>query len=102
MTEKDQESPDLMIVLKAAQDLSREIEPGKLYEKLMKVVVENTGAQRGIFILKKKRQLQVVALFDIENHSKNDFQPLPLEISDAVPHDVINYVKRSGKTFSTG
>lgn len=99
MTEKGQESPDLMIVLKAVQDLSREIEPGKLYEKLMKVVVENTGAQRGIFILKKKRQLQVVALFDIENHSKNDFQPLPLEISDAVPHDVINYVKRTGETL---
>ena len=51
MTEKGQESPDLMIVLKTVQDLSREIEPGKLYEKLMKVVVENTGAQRGIFIL---------------------------------------------------
>ena len=43
---------DLNSVMKASQIISGEIHLEKLLEKMMKVVIENAGAERGIFLLK--------------------------------------------------
>ncbi|HSF76664.1 MAG TPA: serine/threonine-protein kinase PknK, partial [Microcoleus sp.] len=46
-------SLDLATVIKASQALSGEIVLSKLLAKLMKIAIENAGAQSGIFILEK-------------------------------------------------
>ena len=45
---------DLNTVVKASQTISGEIQLGKLLEKMMKILFENAGAERGFFILKDK------------------------------------------------
>lgn len=45
---------DLNTVMKASQAISGEIQLGKLLEKMMKILFENAGAERGFFILKDK------------------------------------------------
>lgn len=47
-----QEILDLETVIKASQVLSKEIKMKNLLEKMMELVVENSGAQRGLFITK--------------------------------------------------
>ncbi|MEH2230582.1 MAG: AAA family ATPase [Nostoc sp.] len=47
---------DFMTVMKAAQVLSEEMVLTHLLEKLMKIVVENAGAQQGYFIAKHENQ----------------------------------------------
>jgi hypothetical protein len=44
----------LTSVLKASQAISGEIELDRLLARLMKIVVENAGAQRGLLILQKQ------------------------------------------------
>lgn len=47
---------DFMTVMKAAQVLSEEMVLNHLLEKLMKIVIENAGAQQGYFIAKRENQ----------------------------------------------
>lgn len=47
---------DFMTVMKAAQVLSEEMVLNHLLEKLMRIVVENAGAQQGYFITKHENQ----------------------------------------------
>jgi hypothetical protein len=42
---------DLATVIKASQTLTSEIVLGKLLSKLMKIAIENAGAQKGFLIL---------------------------------------------------
>lgn len=43
--------------LKVSQAISREIVLDKLLEKLMKIVIDNAGAQKGYLIFSKNQQL---------------------------------------------
>lgn len=49
-----QGSLDWMTVLKASQTLSSEIVFGSLMEKLMRILIENAGAQRGLLVIDRK------------------------------------------------
>lgn len=87
---------DLETVIKASQTLSGEIFLDKLIDKLMKIVVENAGAQRGVLILKNKDELFIEAEGDI-NYEKTIFFPNKrMDLSDNVSHSIINYVERTG------
>ena len=57
---------DLMTVMKASQTISSEIVLEQLIEKLLHIVVENAGAQKGLFILAKQGQLFIEAQTQIE------------------------------------
>jgi signal transduction histidine kinase len=57
---------DLMTVMKASQAISSEIVLNQLIEKLLHIVVENAGAQKGLFILEKQGQLFIEAQAQIE------------------------------------
>ena len=52
---------DLASVMKSTQAISGEIKLEKLLNSLMKTVIENAGAQRGILILEKSGELLVAA-----------------------------------------
>ncbi|HMW04383.1 MAG TPA: AAA family ATPase [Leptospiraceae bacterium] len=85
---------DLNTVVKASQTISGEIQLGKLLGKMMKILFENAGAQRGYFILKDKDQLRIEAAGDSETDSIVVLQNIPIT-GDEISIGIVNYVART-------
>jgi tetratricopeptide (TPR) repeat protein len=89
---------DLTSVLKASQAISGEIVFDQLLKKLMTVIIENAGAQRGFIILEKNGQWVIEAEGAIDKDEVTVLQSIPLSqlsvIRDqlSVPTTLINYV----------
>lgn len=107
---------DLMTVMKASQTISGEIVLEQLIKKLLHIVIENAGAQRGLLILEKQGQLFIEAEAQagksVENHQTFNSEKLKLndhivlqsvalesindeDLSCVVPVAMINYVVRT-------
>jgi predicted ATPase/tRNA A-37 threonylcarbamoyl transferase component Bud32 len=87
---------DLGTVLKASQTLAGEIHLGKLLERMLKILFENAGAERGFFILKEKDKWLIQA----EGNSNTDIttvlQAVSLDdSSQSLSPAIINYVIRT-------
>ncbi|MBD2770809.1 trifunctional serine/threonine-protein kinase/ATP-binding protein/sensor histidine kinase [Iningainema tapete] len=88
---------DLSTVLKATHAISQEIVLDKLLDKLMQIVMENAGAQKGILLLKESGELVVAAHENVELE-KVVIQPLlKVEECQYLPVSLINYVQRTGE-----
>ncbi|MFN8579121.1 MAG: ATP-binding protein, partial [Candidatus Sericytochromatia bacterium] len=87
---------DLETIMKASQTLSEEIFLDKLIDKLIRIVVENAGAERGILILNRKDEFFIEAEGNINYDRTMFFHNKKLESSDSVSHYVVNYVERTG------
>ncbi|MBW4685719.1 MAG: AAA family ATPase [Komarekiella atlantica HA4396-MV6] len=85
---------DLITVIKASQALSEEILLGNLLEKLMKIVIENAGAQTGFLILVKEGKLFIEAKAVVDSELIVG-QSMLVETSQQLPVSVINYVERT-------
>ncbi|HSF75675.1 MAG TPA: ATP-binding protein, partial [Microcoleus sp.] len=66
----------------------------KLLAKLMKIAIENAGAQSGIFILEKAGSLLIEAYGTVDSDVEV-LQTIPVENSQQLPISVINYVART-------
>jgi predicted ATPase/signal transduction histidine kinase/DNA-binding NarL/FixJ family response regulator/tRNA A-37 threonylcarbamoyl transferase component Bud32 len=86
---------DLATVMKAFQALSGEIVFDKLLAKLMKIVIENAGAETGFLILEKSGQLLIEAQGLIETGDINVLQSIPVATSQQLPLSILNYVERT-------
>lgn len=96
-TRKNSGATDLTSVLKASQAISSEIVLPRLLQNLMKVIIENAGAQRGALILGKKGG----RLF-VETEGNVDGFPMqpksvPLENHADLPSAMIQYVASTGQ-----
>lgn len=92
---------DLSSVIKASTAISREILLPRLLEKLMLIVGENAGAQRGAILLVDGGQLMQEATYDL---ARDPGQPValgqvPLSDSQRVPTTVIQLVQRTRQTL---
>ncbi len=87
---------DLASVLKASQAISGEILLHKLLATLMKIVIENAGAQRGYLILEEEGRWVIEAEAKAEAEVKA-LQSVPIERSEKLPLAIINYVARTGE-----
>lgn len=85
---------DLATVIKASQALSGEIVLSKLLAKLMKIAIENAGAQSGTFILEKAGNLLIEAYGTLDSDVEV-LQTIPVETSQQLPVSLINYVART-------
>jgi len=85
---------DLATVIKASQALSGEIVLTNLLAKLMKIAIENAGAQNGIFILDKAGNLLIEAYGTVDSDVEV-LQRIPVENSKQLPISLINYVART-------
>ncbi|MCP5494769.1 MAG: AAA family ATPase [Leptospiraceae bacterium] len=93
---------DIQSVLKASQTLSGEVEFDKLLEKMMRILFENAGAEKGVLILvdksskKQEMELSVEAEGDA---NKNEISVLQHKKINQVklPQTIINYVSRAKK-----
>jgi signal transduction histidine kinase len=88
---------DLVTVMKASQVLASEVFLSELLEKLLKIVLENAGAQSGILILAKDGDLLIEASGSLEQDLITVQQSLPIAFSQDLPISVINYVARTKK-----
>ncbi|MDJ1170579.1 AAA family ATPase [Roseofilum sp. BLCC_M154] len=88
-------SLDLNTVLKASQAISSEIVLDKLLGNLMKILIENAGAQSGFLLLPKEGKLLISASASVDEEAMINSESKVLETSEELPVSVINYVERS-------
>jgi serine phosphatase RsbU (regulator of sigma subunit) len=84
--------------MKASQTLSEEIVLDKLLAKLMRIIIENAGAQKGFLILEIKGKLLIEASGAVDDNNINVLQSIPIESSHSVSPTIINYVARTSES----
>ena len=89
---------ELVTAVRATQALAGELELGNLLERLMRVMVENAGAQKGILVLNHGGQLEVEALVTVEPYRIQLGLRQPIEQSTELAASVVQYVARSKET----
>lgn len=93
------EALDLTAVMKAAQLISGEIILPRLIEKLMRLVIGNAGAQKGILVLEKNGELIIEAEGRAAEREETLFPGLPVDSGDSLSPAMIRYVKRTGESL---
>jgi PAS domain S-box-containing protein len=88
---------DIGSVLKASQAISGEIVLDRLLDALMRILVENAGARRGVLLLMRNGQLVVEAEHVIGEAAVHTLGAAPLESRSDLPSSVIHYVARMGE-----
>ncbi|MEG4069573.1 AAA family ATPase, partial [Microcoleus sp. Pol11C2] len=93
------ETLDLATVMKASQAISGEIVLSKLLERLMKIAIENAGAQKGFLILEKAGNWAIEAEGSVKEDEVSVLRSLPLnaeaasletpKLASAIAHYVI-------------
>lgn len=93
---------DLPAAIKSAQAISEEIILGNLLKKLLKIALENAGAQRGLLVLRDtKLPDSTASSFYIQAEGTSDvkdvevLQAIAIERSDRLPLSIANYVIRT-------
>ncbi len=94
---------DLNTVIKAAQVISGEIVLDKLLAALMKILIENAGAQKGFLILESKGKLRIEAEGQVNTLAQacaecdqiQILQSTDIEESQFLSVTIINYVART-------
>jgi predicted ATPase/signal transduction histidine kinase/DNA-binding NarL/FixJ family response regulator/tRNA A-37 threonylcarbamoyl transferase component Bud32 len=93
------EALDLAAVMKASQAISGEIVLEKLLSSLMKILIENAGAQKGFLILKKAGEWVIQASGEVASNGSNKtsntevLKSIPLK--NNLPLSIISYVVRT-------
>ena len=94
------ESIDLLSLVRSLQALSTELELNPLLEKMMAIVVQNAGAERGLLILNRSEEWEIVAQLDINDQTVTMISERKLSSDeDLVPAGIIYYVIRTGETL---
>ncbi|MHB1279068.1 MAG: ATP-binding protein, partial [Bacteroidia bacterium] len=92
---------DLGSVLKASQAISTEIELPKLLESLLRILMQNAGATRGVLVMPIKGVLCVMAEGSTDKQELKTLQKIPItDVNAGVPVTVINYAARSQEVVS--
>src|SRR6478672_9688507 len=86
---------DLATVMKASQAISGEIVLANLLDKLMRILLENAGAETGALIVLKEGQFFLEATGNKDEIKILESQPI--STSQQLPISVINYVSRTQK-----
>lgn len=89
---------DLDTLVKAGQAISGEVVLGKLLERLLGIVMENAGAQRGVFLLCRDRELFIEAEASVLSEDTSVLMSIPIDSVDGsklVPAGVIHFAART-------
>ena len=90
---------DLTTIIKVANTIAGEIELAALLQKIMRIVLENAGAQRGFFIMETGGELKIEAEASEIPEQKQlvRLQSVALENSGQLSAAIVNYAARSGE-----
>ena len=94
-TMTDRSMLDLSTVLKASTAISGQIVLQDLLTTLMKIVVENAGAQHGYLILESDGKLLIDAKFNVDLDSVEVLQGEPLQEGQQMASSIVQYVNRT-------
>ena len=86
---------DLNTVIQATQALIGEVQLDKLLAKLMRLALENAGAQMGYLLLNQNGNFVIEAAGNIERTEVAVRQAIAVENSSFLPLSLINYVSRT-------
>lgn len=86
---------DLATIIKASQALAGEIVLDKFLDKLLKVLMENAGAQTSCLILQNNGILTLKATGNVEQEQITLWTSISIENSPNLPVSLINYVART-------
>ncbi|HEU4410470.1 MAG TPA: AAA family ATPase [Polyangiaceae bacterium] len=86
---------DLMTVVKAAQALSGEIDLDRLLQKLMRITIENAGAQRGYLLRHRGGELLLAAEAAADGEAVKVYRPAEAPSASALPLTILNHVRRA-------
>ncbi|MCP4130530.1 MAG: SpoIIE family protein phosphatase [bacterium] len=100
-TVSDMNALDLTTIIKASNTISSEIKLRELLMKMMRIVIENAGAQKGFFLLPYKGQWFIEAEGEMNKTDIIVMKSIPAfgqDMENAVPvlpEAIINYVERT-------
>lgn len=90
-------SIDLLTVIKASQALSGEINLDRLMSRLMTIVIENAGAERGCLIRGEGDALHVEAEVSVDSREVKLFRPGEAPAAGRLPVSILHYTKRTAE-----
>ncbi len=93
-TQSSSEWLDLNSIMKAAQTLSGEIVLSQLLEKMMLIVIENAGAEKGVLLLPQNDNWFIEAQGQVDSEAVKVLQSIPLE-NQSIAQTIIHYVERT-------
>ncbi|MBH8575527.1 AAA family ATPase [Nostocaceae cyanobacterium CENA369] len=88
---------DLKAILKASHTISSEIELEKLLASLLRIVIENAGADKCVLMLLRDDRLLIKGSMS-QGTQPAVLQRIPIEDSQDIPHKLIYKVKHSNQT----
>ncbi len=88
-------SIDQMALIKASQAISVETTPERLFERILRVVIEVAGAQRGALALAADGALRIHARIEADSEVPVSLAELPLEHCADLPSAIFRYVQRT-------
>ena len=88
-------SLDIATIMKASEAISGEIVQDKLLSRLMKILIENVGAQKGYLILENQGKLLIEAEGVMNDERITVLQSEPVQNCREISENIINYVARS-------
>ncbi|MBK9680772.1 MAG: AAA family ATPase [Saprospiraceae bacterium] len=86
---------DYSSLIKASHSISSKIKLDELIQRLMSVLLENAGAQRGVLLIPKEAELYIVAEGQAGPDPIQSNISIPLSDSKSVPQTLINYSWRT-------
>jgi predicted ATPase/signal transduction histidine kinase/DNA-binding NarL/FixJ family response regulator len=86
---------DLNSIMKAAQTLSGEIVLSHLLEKMMHIVIENAGAEKGFLLLPKNDNWFIEAEGQVDSNEVNVLQSILVDENQPIAQTIIQYVVRT-------
>jgi predicted ATPase/signal transduction histidine kinase len=90
---------DTITVVKASQAISREIVLSRLLDTLMRIVLENSGARKGLLVLLHRDELSIAAEATVEKEQVEVVGVPPQPLERLLPLSVANFVRRTGENI---
>ncbi len=88
---------DMVAVIKASQAISGEIDLKKLLTKMIRIIIENAGAQRGFLIMKRDGDILIQAEDATDMKEAIVLQSVPISRNQSLSEGIIRYALRSGE-----
>ncbi|XXX80351.1 AAA family ATPase [Sorangium sp. So ce134] len=93
---------DVTAMIRAAQVIAGEVELDNVLEQLMRIAVENAGAQKGALVLDRGERLLVEALATVDPDAIRTGMTTPVEDSADIAVSVVQYVARTREAVVLG
>ena len=88
---------DMDSLMKASLAISGEIQLNRLVEKLMAVMIENAGAQKGYLLISRKNEWYIEGERMADQHGSDEQEETRLTSNKLLPESIVNYVIRTNE-----